>query len=56
LLAHARSSAEIAEQLVISEATARTHVSHTLTKLDLRDRAQAIILAYQTRLVEPAVT
>jgi DNA-binding NarL/FixJ family response regulator len=53
LLAHARSNTEIAEQLVISEATAKTHVSHILTKLDLRDRAQAVVLAYQTRLVEP---
>jgi DNA-binding NarL/FixJ family response regulator len=53
LLARARSNAEIAEELVISEATAKTHVSHILTKLNLRDRAQAIVLAYQTRLVEP---
>ena len=53
LLARGRSNAEIAADLVISEATAKTHVGHILTKLDLRDRAQAIVLAYQSRLVEP---
>jgi len=53
LLAHGLSNAEIAADLVISEATAKTHVAHLLTKLDLRDRAQAIVLAYQTRLIEP---
>ncbi len=53
LLAHGLSNAEIAADLVISEATAKTHVGHLLTKLDLRDRAQAIVLAYQTRLIEP---
>jgi DNA-binding NarL/FixJ family response regulator len=53
LLAHGMSNAEIAEALVVSEATAKTHVGHILTKLDLRDRAQAIVLAYESRLVEP---
>lgn len=53
LLARGRSNAEIAADLVISEATAKTHVGHLLTKLDLRDRAQAIVLAYQSRLIEP---
>lgn len=53
LLAHGLSNAEIAEQLVISQATAKTHVGHILTKLGLRDRAQAIVLAYETRLVTP---
>jgi DNA-binding NarL/FixJ family response regulator len=53
LLARGRSNVEIAEALVITEATAKTHVSHILTKLDLRDRTQAVILAYESRLVEP---
>lgn len=53
LLAHGLSNAEIAEELVISQATTKTHVGHILTKLGLRDRAQAIVLAYESRLVEP---
>jgi len=52
LLARGMSNTEIAEALVISEATAKTHVGHILTKLDLRDRAQAIVLAYESRLVQ----
>ena len=53
LLARGLSNAEIAQALVISEPTAKTHVSHILAKLDLRDRAQAIVVAYESRLVEP---
>jgi DNA-binding NarL/FixJ family response regulator len=53
LLARGLSNVEIADELVISQATAKTHVGHILTKLGLRDRAQAIVLAYETRLVEP---
>jgi DNA-binding NarL/FixJ family response regulator len=44
---------EICEQLVISEATAKTHVAHILQKLGLRDRVQAVIYAYESGLVAP---
>ncbi len=53
LLARGFANAEIAEQLYISEATVKTHVSHILAKLELRDRAQAIVLAYESGVVEP---
>jgi len=50
LVAQGMSNAEIADQLVISPATAKTHVAHLLTKLDSRDRIQLVILAYQSGL------
>jgi DNA-binding NarL/FixJ family response regulator len=53
MVARGMSNAEIAEELVISPATAKTHVAHLLTKLDARDRIQLVIIAYQSGLASP---
>lgn len=53
LLASGLSNPEICRQLVISEATAKTHVARILQKLELRDRVQAVIYAYETGLIAP---
>jgi DNA-binding NarL/FixJ family response regulator len=55
LIAAGHSNAEIGEELFISDTTVKTHITHILQKLDLRDRVQAVVLAYRTGLVEADV-
>ena len=54
LIANGPRNAEIGQKLYISETTVKTHVTHLFQKLDVRDRVQAVVLAYQAGLVEPA--
>jgi DNA-binding NarL/FixJ family response regulator len=53
LVAKGLSNTEIGQELYISDTTVKTHVTHVLQKLDLRDRVQAVVLAYRSGLVEP---
>jgi DNA-binding NarL/FixJ family response regulator len=53
MLARGISNAEIARQLVLGDATVKTHVARIFQKLHLHDRAQAVVLAYETGLVTP---
>jgi DNA-binding NarL/FixJ family response regulator len=53
LIGRGRSNTEIARQLFVTEATVKTHVAHVFAKLAVRDRAQAVVVAYETGLIQP---
>ena len=55
-VAHGRSNAETAAELILSEATIKSHVARILDKLDLRDRTQIVVFAYESGLVQPGST
>jgi DNA-binding NarL/FixJ family response regulator len=53
LLARGMTNREIANHLIVGETTVKTHVAHILTKLGVRDRVQAVVLAYETGVIVP---
>ncbi|HXO07673.1 MAG TPA: response regulator transcription factor [Solirubrobacteraceae bacterium] len=53
LIAHGHSNSDIAHELVVGDSTVKTHVARIFSKLDLHDRAQAVVLAYESGLVQP---
>jgi DNA-binding NarL/FixJ family response regulator len=56
LMGRGRTNTEIAQALFLSETTVKTHVARVLAKLTLRDRVQAVVLAYETGLILPGTT